>query len=94
MKEMCSFLCLSYLAQSEDFRRINKEDGIFSSMDLVFLVKLSPSSHITFIFQAFWVLEVSRDKKDGMMYVLVVNHVGSKELQGNAVNILQQEVQW
>jgi hypothetical protein len=39
-------------------------------------------------------LEVSRDKKDGMMYVLVVNHVGSKELQGNAVNILQQEVQW
>ncbi len=88
---MCSFLCPSYLAQSEDFRRINKEDDIFSSMDPIFLVEVSLSSHITFIFQA---LEVSRDKKDGMMYVLVVNHDGSKELEGNVVNILQQEVQW
>ncbi len=50
---MCSFICLSYLVQSEDFRRINKEDDNFSSMDLFFLVEVSPSSHITFIFQAF-----------------------------------------
>ncbi len=93
-KKICSFLCPSYLAQSEDFRRINKEDDIFSSMDLIFLVEVSPSSHITFFFQVFWVLEVSRDKKDGMIYVLVANHDGSKEFEGNVVNISQQEVQW
>jgi hypothetical protein len=91
---MCSFLCPSYLAQCVDFRRINKEDDIFFSLDLILLVELSPSSHITFIFQAFWVLEVSRDKKDGMIYVLVAIHDGSKELEGNVVNISQQEVQW
>jgi hypothetical protein len=39
-------------------------------------------------------LEVSRDKKDGMIYVLVANHDGSKEFEGNVVNISQQEVQW
>ncbi len=58
-------------------------------MDLVFLVEVSPSFHITFMFQAFWVLEVLRNKKDGMMYVLVANHDGNKELEGNVVNILQ-----
>jgi len=50
---MCSFLCPSYLAQCADFSRINKEDDIFFSLDLILLVELSPSSHITFIFQAF-----------------------------------------
>jgi len=29
-----------------------------------------------------------------MIYVLVAIHDGSKELEGNVVNISQQEVQW